>query len=108
MSHSPGKKCSCGACSSLYSVRITVPADGEDGTVHQMKLLEQTHCARCWRPLLTATAYPGARWVAIQSSFENLSEISPQNLPENLPKSTEWGSRIQNRKERETKLQPGK
>ena len=26
-----------------------------------MKLLEQTHCARCWRPLLTPTAYPGTR-----------------------------------------------
>ena len=26
-----------------------------------MKLFEQTHCARCWRPLLTPTAYPGTR-----------------------------------------------
>ena len=59
MSHG-GKKCSCG-CSSQYSVVVTVPADGEDGTVHEMKLFEQTHCARCWRPLLTPTAYPGTR-----------------------------------------------
>ena len=34
MSHD-GKKCSCG-CSSLYSVHVTVPADGEDGTVHEV------------------------------------------------------------------------
>ena len=34
MSHG-GKKCSCG-CSSQYSVVVTVPADGEDGTVHEV------------------------------------------------------------------------
>ena len=34
MSHDD-KKCSCG-CSSLYSVLVTVPADGEDGTVHEV------------------------------------------------------------------------
>ena len=34
MSHDD-KKCSCG-CSSLYNVVVTVPADGEDGTVHEV------------------------------------------------------------------------
>ena len=36
MSHGNDKKCSCG-CSSLYSVLVTVPADGEDGTVHEVR-----------------------------------------------------------------------
>jgi hypothetical protein len=28
----------------------------------KVKLLDQSHCTRCWRPLLTTTSWPGPRW----------------------------------------------
>ena len=47
--------CTCTACSRAYEVVIYGPADvdarGFDPDA-PLKLLDQTHCARCWRPLL--------------------------------------------------------
>jgi hypothetical protein len=49
--------CACRACSEV----VHVYRDQKLLLRNDLKLLEQAHCAHCWRPLRVATAWPGPR-----------------------------------------------
>ena len=47
---------------SSYHVTLDLPCHGEHCP---LRILEQTHCARCWRPLRTCPLWPGPRLSAL-------------------------------------------
>ena len=49
--------CPCSACSEVVHVYY----DQKSLLRNDLKLLEQAHCAHCWRPLRVPTAWPGPR-----------------------------------------------
>ena len=58
-----GRHCPCDECS--QSCHLYLKPD-EAQTIHRIKLLEQAHCAWCWKPLRVNTVWPGARWVRFE------------------------------------------
>ena len=52
------QQCPCRECS--QSCHLSLKPD-QAQTVTRIKLLEQAHCAFCWRPLQVSSAWPGPR-----------------------------------------------
>jgi hypothetical protein len=51
------KSCLCSACSEVTHIYYEKSVHLK----HNLKLLEQAHCAHCWRPLKIASSWPGPK-----------------------------------------------